>query len=589
MDVLVATAEATAALHSFTTRQLIQRTIDANRAHEYTSTIYAQRLTQELADIDKLLDAASVPEPDDLPEADIVIEGSKKLTSVLSPPEILGPDSPFYEDSSARQRYTESMTTYYLKPKEVKRLTEAVKDEHRRLRAIEAQTLRLPMPDASEEVDFDKNIDQLNWKLIAEKVNDITSSKRTADDCRVKWLGELHPKINREEWEDEELAKLQSIVDNIEGDKIDWVKVAKELGTNRMPVECMRRAMTRKYYVWDEAGENKLREGIALYGIDNWNLVARHVSEDTTGHQCILRHARINPKLKRGNWTPEEDERLASAVAGYGSSWPDVAAAMPGRTSDMCRDRWSETKTASASMTGFTKWTVEEDKTLIDAVAKHGNAWTKISLQFGDKFSDKQCRQHYTKLKKRLDEADPLPEPDPDTVNHLFARSDAYLGTSPVTKPKPVVRPSKKMPKSRPSIPPATKPKRSEPPSEKIPARPEVKAKRARKSHQKSEESASSSDPDQAGPSTAPVSKPRPKPRLARSKPKPAVSSDVEEEERNSTPVSESDVPTPKRRKSAPITNPSITEPTRRSSRLSTRPRRNLAEDSLAAVDEAEE
>jgi hypothetical protein len=55
----------------------------------------------------------------------------------------------------------------------------------------------------------------------------------------------------------------------------------------------------------------------------------------------------------------------------------EVAACVPGRTNDQCREHWSELYSSRA------QWTEEEDKALVDAVSIMGNAWTKIAALLG--------------------------------------------------------------------------------------------------------------------------------------------------------------------------------------------------------------
>jgi hypothetical protein len=49
----------------------------------------------------------------------------------------------------------------------------------------------------------------------------------------------------------------------------------------------------------------------------------------------------LDPSLKRGAWTSEEDARLREAVKVWGKSWVDVAECIEGRNNEQCRDRWS--------------------------------------------------------------------------------------------------------------------------------------------------------------------------------------------------------------------------------------------------------
>ena len=76
-------------------------------------------------------------------------------------------------------------------------------------------------------------------------------------------------------------------------------------------------------------------------------------------------------------WSPEEDARLSATVAAYGSSWVDVAASVPGRHNDQCRERWIEQVNPSINRS---PWSEEEDKNLLDYVRERENAsWKEIS------------------------------------------------------------------------------------------------------------------------------------------------------------------------------------------------------------------
>jgi len=110
--------------------------------------------------------------------------------------------------------------------------------------------------------------------------------------------------------------------------------------------------------------------------------VARNVSKHATATQCKARWEKsLDPNLKHGAWTEQEDDQLRKAVAGYGTSWIQVAAAVPGRTNDQCRERWLEHLNATTQVS----WTGEDDKILLDSVNELGNKWKEISKKIGNK------------------------------------------------------------------------------------------------------------------------------------------------------------------------------------------------------------
>jgi hypothetical protein len=64
----------------------------------------------------------------------------------------------------------------------------------------------------------------------------------------------------------------------------------------------------------------------------------------------------------------------------------EVAACIPGRTNDQCREHWSEMSSSRAP------WTQEEEKSLLEAVSTLGNAWTKIAEKLGNGRTGQQVR-----------------------------------------------------------------------------------------------------------------------------------------------------------------------------------------------------
>ena len=69
--------------------------------------------------------------------------------------------------------------------------------------------------------------------------------------------------------------------------------------------------------------------------------VAVALPTNRTPAQCATRYrASLNPAIKRGAWTPEEDALLKQAVALHGTSWTKVKELVKGRTGPQCRERY---------------------------------------------------------------------------------------------------------------------------------------------------------------------------------------------------------------------------------------------------------
>lgn len=149
-------------------------------------------------------------------------------------------------------------------------------------------------------------------------------------------------------------------------------------------MDCMRHAIPRKPHIWTPDADARLLEAVNIYGTESWaqgillippvqpkteplmrnSSVARQVSEDATSAQCQSRYVRtLDPGIKRGAWSAEEDDLLRNAVNVFGRSWMDVCTWLPGRNNEQCRERWQEAQNSSRRGA----WSPEEDQALLDA------------------------------------------------------------------------------------------------------------------------------------------------------------------------------------------------------------------------------
>ncbi|KAI0003031.1 Homeodomain-like protein [Russula compacta] len=366
-------------------KDILQSAVQLNKDHQYALNVYTERLEAELGAVDKLLNAAELEEEDTLDISGCIqVAGACKPVGLLSGADLLSQDSSFYDDATRRQRYL-SLTEYHpMKPKELESLAEAVRLENRRLRAYEAQrrgehsfTSQYSMRDL-------ESTEGLDWERIATKVIADSSalSERSERECEVRWLGDRHPRFNHSPWAASEIVAAKALVEGREEGDVDWVLIAEQLGTRRTPIDVMRHAITRKTHVWDAESDRRLIEAVQKYGTESWFLVARAVSEDAQINSCQNRWYRtLDPSIRRGNWSPEEDAQLRLAVELYGHAWMEVASLIPGRNNEQCRDRWTERLNPKVPRG---KWTAEEDARLLSAVDEFGvGRWKEVSERVG--------------------------------------------------------------------------------------------------------------------------------------------------------------------------------------------------------------
>jgi phosphoribosylanthranilate isomerase len=233
-----------------------------------------------------------------------------------------------------------------------------------------------------------------DWAAIAPLV-----PGRTRNQCRDRWKGTLDPIIGETrrtgKWTPDEDDKLKDAVQT-HGDK-DWAAIA-ALVPCRAEKQCWSRwnvvldpsidRMNERTGKWAEGEDIKLKDSVQLHGGKDWAAIAALVS-GRTKIQCNNRwKSTLDPSIdlaneRTGKWDEDEDIKLKDAVQMHGGKdWAAIAALVPGRTRNQCRDRWKGTlDPIIGGMTRRTgKWTLDEDNKLKDAVQTHGDKdWTAIA------------------------------------------------------------------------------------------------------------------------------------------------------------------------------------------------------------------
>lgn len=182
-------------------------------------------------------------------------------------------------------------------------------------------------------------------------------------------------------------------------------------------------------------------------GMDASLPVWQEVSDQLEGRspaQCMHRwQAVLNAENIKGPWCPNEDAQLVELVSQYGGKhWAHIASMLPGRTGKQCRERWCNNLDPTLKKGA---WSAEEDQIILQMHAKLGTRWAEIAKCLPGRSDNSVKNRWYSTCSRVLRQqqeamADGADTPEAHVDAHLSTGKDEPdEGTSPplAVRPKP--------------------------------------------------------------------------------------------------------------------------------------------------------
>ncbi|KAK4484931.1 hypothetical protein RD792_007534 [Penstemon davidsonii] len=93
---------------------------------------------------------------------------------------------------------------------------------------------------------------------------------------------------------------------------------------------------------WSPAEDLRLINFIQKNGHSNWRSLPKQAGLLRCGKSCRLRWINyLSPDVKRGNFTPQEEQTIINLHNSIGNKWSKIASYLPGRTDNEIKNMWN--------------------------------------------------------------------------------------------------------------------------------------------------------------------------------------------------------------------------------------------------------
>lgn len=180
--------------------------------------------------------------------------------------------------------------------------------------------------------------------------------------------------------------------------------------------------------------EDKLLHSLVLeFNGSDWKNIALKFGGKRTYMQCFHRWNRVKkPGLQKGAWSPEEDEILRQMVISFGKErikWGAISEKLKGRIGKQCRERWTNHLDPDIRKCD---WDDEENYFLYNAHRIYGNRWKDVAAQVPRR-TDNSCKNRWNSksMKKWLcdhnldDHSEPQCTPSTGTASLSLSDADS--------------------------------------------------------------------------------------------------------------------------------------------------------------------